>query len=279
MNPNKIGPFIVDNQETTMQYGNYYHMKKKLPFTDDERSIRVWLPEDYEFDNPSKRFPVIYFSDGQNLVNQNLCAFGCWKLDLVAHDLLINKNISFIAVGIDCPHDAATRFNELNPPYPPERVKNNNHPYGDQFINYVADTLRPLINKHFHTKEEKENTAIAGSSMGGIMAFYAGVTRADAFGFSLDFSPAFFLYKQATWSVLLETFKIKKEDHVRYFFYVGGQGFEKQFITSTKMTYEHLKSLGFDNRQIALLIDPDEQHNEDAWHKYLDQALLFWLKQ
>lgn len=277
MKPNQIGPFSIDNSKTTMQYGFYYRMETKLPFADEKRMVRVWLPEDYDFDNPKKKYPVIYFADGQNLVNQELCAFGCWKLDQVAHQLLANKKVSFIAIGIDCPHDASTRFNELNPPYPPERVKKNNHPYGDQFVNYIADILRPLINKHFYVKEEKEWTAIAGSSMGGIMAFYAGVTRHDVFGFSLDFSPAFFLYKKATWCFLLEQFKIKPENQTRFFFYVGGQGFERQFIGTTKMTYEHLKSLDFDDKQVSLVIDLNEQHNETAWYKYLDQALLFWL--
>ena len=279
MIPKQIGPFFVDDSDSTMQYGYYYLAEMKLPFKDEKRMVRVWLPEDYDFNNPKKKYPVIYFADGQNLVNQKLCAFGCWKLDIVAHDLLINKSLSFIAVGIDSPRDSALRFNELNPPYPPERIKKNNHPYGDQFVNHIADTLRPLINRYFHVKEEKEWTAIAGSSMGGIMAFYAGVTRHDVFGFSLDFSPAFFLYKKATWSSLLESFKIKPENKTRFFLYVGGQGFEKQFMSSTKMTFEYLKSLGFDNNQTTILIDLDEQHNEAAWHKHLEEAVLFWLKQ
>ena len=273
--PKKIGPFTLDETQTTMQYGSYFRLAVKLPFCDDKRRIRVWLPEDYDFANPNQRYPVIYFADGQNLVNENLCAFGCWKLDQVAHD----SNLSFIAVGIDSPRDAAIRFNELNPPYPPEKIKMNNHPYGDQFVNYIADILIPLINKYFYTKQEKEWTAIGGSSMGGIMAFYAGVTRHDVFGFSLDFSAAFFLYKKETWSFLLELFKIKPEDQVKYFFYVGGKGFEKEFVAATKYTYEHLKALGFNEKQVTLVVDEKQEHNEDAWNKYLGSALKYWLEQ
>lgn len=270
--PNKIGPFSLDKSKITMKYGSYYRASFKVSFADSQRYVRVWLPEDYDFDNPDKRYPVIYFADGQNLVNQNLCAFGCWKLDQVAHD----SKLSFIAVGIDSPRDAALRFNELNPPYPPEKIKMNNHPYGDKFVNYIADELIPLINKYFYTKKEKEWTAIAGSSMGGIMAFYAGVTRHDVFGFSVDFSPAFFLYKKETWSFLLNLFKIKREDHVRYYFYVGGQGFEKEFVEATKETYHYLQKLGFDEKQATLVIDDKEEHNEEAWHKHLKAALMFW---
>ena len=273
----QIGPFRLDKAKTTMKYGHYYKALLDVPFSREKRYVRVWLPEDYDFSNDQKRFPVIYFSDGQNLVNQKLCAFGCWKLDLVAHDLLVNKDLSFIAVGIDSPKDSLVRFNELNPPYPPEKVKEG-HPYGDQFVNYIAETLKPLIDQYFFTSKRKEDVAIGGSSMGGIMAFYAGVTRHDTFGFALDFSPAFFLYNKKTWSSLLDTFNISAEDKVKHFFYVGGKDFEKRFLNPTKETYCYLKSKGFNEKQIALLVDLNEIHHEDAWHKHLKEALLFWLK-
>ena len=271
--PNKIGPFTLDKSQTTMQYGYCFKALLDVPFAIEKRAVRIWLPEDYDFANPTKKYPVIYFADGQNLVNQNLCAFGCWKLDQVAHD----SKLSFIAVGIDSPRDSRIRFLELNPPYKPEKIKEKVVPYGDKFINYIADILIPLINEYFYTKQEKEWTAIAGSSMGGIMAFFAGVTRNDTFGFSLDFSPAFFLYKEKSWDVLLKSFNISPLDQVRYYLYVGGQGFEKEFVEPTNKTYQYMKSLGFNEKQIALAIDEKEDHNEEAWHKHLKEALLFWL--
>ena len=273
---NQIGPFVLDKTKTTMKYGHYYKALLDVPFSKEKRHVRVWLPEDYNFSNEQKRFPVIYFSDGQNLVNQKLCAFGCWKLDLVAHDLLNNNGLSFIAVGIDSPKDSLVRFNELNPPYPPEKVKEG-HPYGDQFVNYIADILKPLIDQYFYTSKEKIDTAIGGSSMGGIMAFYAAATRHDTFGFALDFSPAFFLYNKKTWSSLLDSFNISANDNVKHFLYVGGKDFEKRFLNPTKETYRYLKSKGFNEKQVALSIDLEEMHHEDAWHKHLKEALLFWL--
>ena len=271
--PTNIGPFILDKEPTTMQYGYYYHALLDVPFSEEKRYVRVWLPEDYF--NSNKDYPVIYFADGQNLVNQKLCAFGCWRLDEVVHDAAL----SLIAVGIDSPRNAEIRFNELNPPYPPDKMKRETHPYGEKFIDYIADTLIPLINESFHTKKEKEHTAIAGSSMGGIMAFYAGVYRYDKFGFSLDFSPAFFLYKKSTWYDLLKSFNISFNNQVRFYFYCGGQAFEKQFVEPTKRTYQYLRSSGFNDNQVALLIDPEAYHNEEAWNKHLKEAMLFWLKQ
>ena len=277
--PTKIGPFSLDKSPTTMQYGYYYCGLLDVPFSKEKRYVRVWLPEDYGFTNPTRTYPVIYFADGQNLVNQNLCAFGCWKLDQVAHKIYLEKGLSFIAVGVDSPRNSKTRFLELNPPFPPERIKEKVEPYGDQFVNYIADSLVPLINQNFFIKKEKEYTAIAGSSMGGIMAFYGGVTRYDTFGFSLDFSPAFFLYKKSTWDELLKSFNISPFNQARFYLYVGGVDFEKQFINPTKATYQYLKSLGFSDKDVALIIDLKEKHNEEAWHRHLEEAILFWLKQ
>ena len=273
---NQIGPFVLDKAKTTMKYGHYFKALLDVPFSKEKRYVRVWLPEDYDFDNPKKRYPVIYFSDGQNLVNKKLCAFGCWKLDIVAHDLLINKGLSFIAVGIDSPKDSLIRSLELNPPIPSDKYDDLKDSYGDKFVNYIADTLKPLIDQYFYTSLEKKDTAIGGSSMGGIMAFYAGVSRPDTFGFSLDFSPAFFLYKRKTWMNILDSFNLEEFKNNRFYFYVGGVEFEREFVYLTKLTYNYFKRNGLKD-SIALSIDPKEKHHEDAWHKHLKETLLFWL--
>ena len=190
-----------------MEYGYYYKAEFTVPFSDLPRTVRVWLPGDYVFEDPERRFPVIYFSDGQNLVNRYLTAYGDWGLDKVWKEVFDERGISFIAVGIDCPPSENDRSNELTPPFP-SKVKEIDRPMGDLFVNYIADVLRLLINDCFHTLPDKADTAIGGSSMGGIMAFYGGVTRHDVFGFSLDFSPAFLVYSRKKWLELLDGFQI-----------------------------------------------------------------------
>ena len=279
MNENykQIGIFTLDESNTTMLYGTYYQALMDVPFSQEKRAIRVWLPSDYDFENRDKKFPVIYFSDGQNLVNQYLTAFGDWHLDRVAQSLLESNNISFIAVGIDSPKDDSKRSNELNPPYIPDREKGM-HPIGDQFVDFIGDTLKPIIDELFNTKKEKEYTGIGGSSMGGIMAFYGATRRKELFGFSLVFSPAFLLYKKKRWHELLEEFNISPDDKTKYFFYVGGKQFERLFIRLTKYTYNYLLSIGFDDSNTWFIYDKKMKHHEDAWSKYLGDAIRFWLE-
>lgn len=61
----------------------------------------------------------------------------------------------------------------------------------DNFINDLQNDLMPYIKKHYSIAEGKENTAIAGLSMGGREALYIGLTLPDIFGYIGAFSPAF----------------------------------------------------------------------------------------
>ncbi len=275
--PDKIGKFVRDDSLTTMEYGYYYKCDFDVPFDSEKRTIRVWLPENYDFNNKDNTFRVMYFSDGQNLVNKYLTAFGDWKLDKVAHKLYEENNISFIAVGIDSPKDDLKRSNELNPPFKTDLDKRMN-PYGDKFINFICDDLKPIIDETFYTKKEKEYTAICGSSMGGIMAFYGGVLRKDAFSFALDFSPAFFLYRLRHWKKLLDSFNMSPSDDVKHYLYVGGKKFERLFVRHTKYTYKYLKELGFSDEMVHLDIDKPMIHHEEAWSNHLGEAIKFWIK-
>lgn len=274
----KIGIFNLDKSKTTMKYGKYYKALMDVQFDKEKRYVRVWLPEDYDFNNSEKRFPVIYFSDGQNLVNKHLTAFGDWNLDKVAHKLYKDTNLSFIAVGVDSPKDGLKRFLELNPDIMPDKVKDIKKPYGDLFIKFMADELKPIIDKTFYTKPEKPSCAIAGSSMGGIMAFYGGVIKNDIFGFSLDFSPAFLNYTIPYWKNILKSFDLKNKMDTKFFFYVGGKDFEKRFVNHTLLTYKYMSKLGYTPNNLAIIYDSQMIHHEDAWNKYLYDALAFWLK-
>ena len=281
--PNKIGVFKRYQKEvTTMKYGYYFDYLITLPFSkENKRMVRVWLPESYDFDNPNKRYPVIYMSDGQNLVDRYLSAYGEWELDKTVHKLAKQGYQEIIAVGIDCPKDPLERTKELCPPYPPrkevfKREGGTFKPYAHKYVDFIANELKPLIDKLFHTIPD--DTAVGGSSMGGIMAFYAYIYRPDVFKMSLSFSPAFFFYKKNDWIHILDEYDINPEKNGKLYLYVGGKDFEKIFLKPTINTYEYLVKRGFSNEQVALMVDTNEIHHEEAWAKYLPVALEYWLK-
>ena len=183
--PSKIERFnLYTKKPSAMKYGYYYDSIFDLKFSkENKRHVRVWLPEDYEFDNPDKRYPVIYFSDGQNLVDRCLSAYGEWELDKTVHKLLKEGLKGVIAVGIDCPKDPLLRTLELCPPYTPKKeitrgMDSKLKSYADKYVDYIANVIKPVIDNlaatHWtvhippHHEAEIRNTASSVFSLGSV---------------------------------------------------------------------------------------------------------------
>ena len=285
--PSKIGPFKrYVSKDTTMEYGYYYNLVMTLPFaTENKRMVRVWLPEDYDFENPNKKYPVIYMSDGHNLVDDKIAAFGdSWKFDQAVHKLMNEGLPGVIAVGIDCPMDPMERTRELCPPFVPKKeivLKEGPelaHTYGDKFIRFIIYNLKPVIDKTFHTLSDRKNTAIGGSSMGGLMSFFAAMIHPEAFSFILSFSPALFFYEEKDWLNIAMSYNVKPTEEGKCFLYCGGTGFEGEFLKDVLYSYFHFQTIGYSNDRVRMVIDTDAEHNERAWAKQLPDALRFWLR-
>ena len=283
--PDQIGVFQrYIGKETTMEYGYYYDYKERLPFAPrfSKRHIRLWIPESYDFENP-KPTPVLYMSDGQNLVDACLSAYGDWHLDRVIRALGKEGYPEPILVGIDCPKSPYRRSNELNPPYTITRrsiIKESypDRPIANRYIDYIVQELKPYIESVLCIDSRKEATGIGGSSMGGIMAFYGFMAYPETFGYSHSFSPPFFFYTHKELDSMLEDNHVSPETHGKVFLYVGGTDFEKVFVEGTFYMKKRLTQLGFGKDQLGFAHDAKEIHHEEAWYRYSPEALRFWLK-
>ena len=109
--PNKIGQFKkYTKTPNAISCGTLYTLKVKVdvPF-EQERTLRVYLPEDYD---GQKRYPVLYMCDAQNIVDAYTTAYGEWDIDDHMHQLLKQKHRSFIVAGLDCPYVPFHRMRE-----------------------------------------------------------------------------------------------------------------------------------------------------------------------
>lgn len=277
-----FGPYKrhVPGKDSTMEYGTYYEKSVRLPFDlDDDRMIRVWLPPHYEEDQ-NKRYPVIYMSDGQNLVDRELSAYGDWHMDKTVNALMEEGLSGVILVGIDCPKDPAKRANELNPPFPIKPYLGEpSHPYGNLYLDYIVKVLKPEIDKLFRTKADLLHTGIGGSSMGGIMAFHAYMAYPNDFGFSMAFSVPTFFYKMVTWKHLIdEVWAFDPNTKRKLAMWVGGEGFEKKFTPGNFWIYRHLTKMGMNESNFHFESNLALPHHEESWARYAKEALRFFLK-
>lgn len=266
-----------------ISYGYLYTTKMKVPFHEEERTIRVYLPEDYDFKDENKRFKVIYMSDGQNIVDKYTTMFGEWNFDEVIHELIKKGHQGIIVVGIDSPNDEIERACELAPL---SGIKDLNiklkHPLPknaccEKYLDFIFDDLKPIIDKYFHTLPEREHTAIGGSSMGGLMSFFAYGYKRAYISYALSYSPAFLLYKKKSIIEKLNKWNIKDLDMPKLSLFVGGKDLEIQIKPHTKLVYKKIKEHIASN-YIEFVYDKKAGHNEASWNKHLEQSLLFWIK-
>lgn len=223
-----------------------------MPQLNCSRKIWIYLPEDYS--KNKKRYPVLYMHDGQNLFDEYTSGFGEWGVDEILDSLIDKGKPASIVVGIENgPH----RLNEYNPFYF-ERFGNGE---GDAYLDFLTQTLKPYIDKNYRTLPSKENTLIAGSSMGGLISYYAILHRPDVFGKGGIFSPSFWTADAIR--PLTDSLGFKMTG--KFFFYMGGK--EESMYIQDMLDLE--ESLGEkSSAMIYSVIDPDGSHNEEAWRKW-----------
>lgn len=151
----------------------------------DDRRVWVYLPPGYA-DQPQRRFPVLYMTDGQNVFNDATSFVGEWRVDETLEESIRDGRVApLIVVAVDNGDGQRTRE------YTPWRL--DSHPEaggGREHLQAWLDALKPHIDAHFRTRPGPEDTGLAGSSLGGLMALYGGFAHPDVFGRIGVFSPS-----------------------------------------------------------------------------------------
>ncbi len=139
------------------------------------RRLIVWLPPNYD-NETSTRYPVLYMHDGQNIMNTKTAAFGVeWGVDETAQRLVTAGQMEpIIIVGV---YNTEDRI--------PEYTHVPNAPHGggkaEDYGRLLVDVVKPLIDSTYRTKPEAQYTGVAGSSLGGLVSMYFGLTRSSTF--------------------------------------------------------------------------------------------------
>ena len=155
------------------------------------RSIRVLLPPGYgAAENSSKRYPVLYMLDGQNLFDACLSdvSHAEWQVDETVYRLIREKAIpEMIVVGID--HAGVKRAYEFLP-YRDSSIRIWRSLPASVFRIFSSTEVMPFVNGQYRTLTGHGNTALGGSSYGGVATLYALMARPQTFGYGLIESPS-----------------------------------------------------------------------------------------
>ncbi len=145
---------------------------------------QVLLPPSYD-EQRARHYPVLYAQDGQALWSTSSDPYGVWGLDTVIDQLLELAVMSeLIVVGIDTSEARMQRLGAgRDPTYGGGRAA--------EHLQTITDVLKPRIDAELRTRVGREDTALIGSSLGGLFSFFGAWTRPDVFGKAICLSSSF----------------------------------------------------------------------------------------
>ena len=155
------------------------------------RTRRVWLYLPPGYASSTRRYPVLYLQDGQNVFDASTSFAGEWGIDETLDSLRARGDSGAIVVAVD--NGGTHRLDEYDP------WKSTNPQYGggegDAYVDFLAHTLKPYVDAHYRTRPDRAHTGVLGSSMGGLIALYAALKYPRVFGRAGVFSCACWIAK------------------------------------------------------------------------------------
>lgn len=257
------------------------------------RPVDIWLPENYSKD---KKYGVLYMHDGQMLFDSTTTWNKQeWKVDEWATKLMNdNKTKEFIVVAIH--NIAKIRWQDLFPQkainFIDEQVRDslmdiagekNIKLNGDNYLKFIVDELKPVIDSSYPVHSDKQNTFLMGSSMGGLMSMYAVSEYPNVFGgaaclsthwvgaMPMDNNP----YPEAIFKYMEANFP-KASSHNVYFDY-GNKTLDAHYPQYATLVDEILKQKGYTEADSKNLFFEGTDHSENSWNARLDVPLTFLL--
>ena len=202
-------------------------------------------------------------SDAQNLYDDYFSFAGEWAVDeSMESQHLAVKNTSII-VGLET---TAERMDELTP-FPNPTYGGGQ---GDKYVDFLINQVKPYVDQNYRTRPQREFTGIAGSSLGGLMSFYAGIKNQRVFSRIGIFSPSFWFSDQI-YSVMTNDFILKFDDTRLYF--VCGEKESETMVPKMNEMVTLLRILGY--RNIQSVVKADGTHSEWFWRREFTPAYQY----
>jgi predicted alpha/beta superfamily hydrolase len=253
-----------------------------VPYFNETRNIRIYLPNKYDWDQ-KKSYPVLYMQDGQNLFSDELAYGGhSWRIIETMERLEQEGRIDgIIVVGID--HAGDKRLIEYAPFNVPEvvdRFNENQIGEGLLYSDFLVNTVKPFIDAKYRTLRNCEHTAIAGSSMGGLISTYIGLMYPDVFSKIGAFSTASWFCEEPLLDLINQQ---TIDENQSYYLQVGTNestistdpSNHQIYLDNTLKLHHALLSSGLSVSQSKLVIEVGGIHHESVWAKHFQDFIEF----
>jgi enterochelin esterase-like enzyme len=255
--------------------------------------LDIWVPDCY---TPTEKYPVLYLHDGQNLYDaKSSWNKQAWEIDQVGGRLIAEGKIKpFIAVGIFSIDN--TRVCDLMPEkvlteyFDHEKYQTTGFENyckkeirGDEYVDLIVNTIKPKIDSTFSTLTDMENTAIMGSSMGGLASFYAMCERPDIFGTAICVSTHMSVEGETCWAEAVFAYlrdKLPTDSEHKIYFDCGDKTSDYYYVPffDELVSIPQEKGYTVENGKLSYGFYPGTAHDEASWCKRVDVPLTFLYK-
>lgn len=228
------------------------------------RDIIVWLPPSYA-NAPEKRYPVLYMHDGQNVFDPRTAFLGAdWRVDEVADSLMRTGEMEeIIIVGVNNSDERRAEYSDTDK--------------GRAYMKFLIEKLKPFIDATYRTQPERQNTAVMGSSMGGLISFLLAWQHPEVFSQAACLSPAFTPPFDSAIKMVESHESTKKG--IRLYLDNGGVALDSVLQAGCDQMLHALKQKGFSlGDNLYWFHDKHAEHSERAWARRVWRPLLFMFK-
>jgi len=272
--------YIADWRGSGVKGRLVYWTDVRSAFLGPTRHVEIWLPPGYDH-APATRYPVLYMHDGQNLFDPRIANTGVdWGVDEAVVRLTDRGIIPpVIVVGV---WSTSARGREYSPWHD-----------APDYARFLIEELMPRVNREFRTRTDPANTAVMGSSMGGLLSFYLVSHHADVFGACGCISTHFPLSEAVAAQVFSGIASTGTPDTTpyvirdigsgqrvprgaRYWFDYGTLGLDSAYAPTHGAVRAWLLGQGLvEGRDFVIRHYQGATHNEASWRARLEDPLTF----
>jgi len=251
----------------------------------NRRRVDVWLPDAYRA-NPNQSFPVLYIQDGQAVFDRWKKETGGWEIHLAIARLAEEEKIfppvvvaissTFNRFGDYLPAKAIVSPDGTNQAEETSQLGefSTKQVVSDLYLEWMVSTLKPAIDQRYRTLTDNQNTALMGSSMGGLISLYALCEHPGTFGKAACLS--------THWPAAGEGMLVYLDEHLpepgqhKLYFDHGSEGLDRGYKPWQSKVDALMRKKGYrEGKDFASWFFEGEDHTIAAWRNRVHIPLMF----
>ena len=154
----------------------------------------------------------------------------------------------------------------------------------DNYLKFLTEELKPYIDKTYSVHTHREETYVAGSSMGGLISMYAMCEYPEVFSAAACISTHWVGVMPMENNPIPDTFFAYMSDHLpspkthRFYFDYGTETLDQHYPQYAPIVDTIFMKKGYTEANFQNLKFEGTNHSENAWQKRLHIPFTFLLK-